>query len=201
MDEFDDVDLGSSFDDQQFETSSDGDMDCGSTTSEELSDDAAVTPAETPFPSTVAPIPGTDSGVGVATSWDASGRPTHVTYGGVVNPPTTDVTMGGNSPLYDGAGHSMTGAVQDDPTHVTLDYVPQQVAPTDPPPPQVDPYSPAGVTMAQERAQQSQTATDTNTRVIEGVTPDRSTGTYYANGKPFDDYGDALGEARHPTTP
>ena len=99
-------------------------------------------------------------GVFTPTSFDAAGNATHVSYSGIIAPPTESVTFGGNqtSPAS---------------TH------PQVLA---------------------TQALINQTNTDMNTNTLTGVSVDRSGGspTYYGAGKPFDDFGDALGNERHP---
>ncbi|WP_433039167.1 hypothetical protein [Actinomycetospora sp. CA-053990] len=99
-------------------------------------------------------------GVFTPTSFDAAGNATHVSYSGIVAPPTESVTFSGNQ--------TMPAS-----TH------PQVLA---------------------TQALINQTNTDMNTNTLTGVSVDRSgsSPTYYGAGKPFDDFGDALGNKRHP---
>ena len=99
-------------------------------------------------------------GVFTPTSFDAAGNATHVSYSGIIAPPTESVTFGGNQ--------TMPAS-----TH------PQVLA---------------------TQALINQTNTDMNTHTLTGVSIDRSgsSPTYYGAGKPFDDFGDALGNERHP---
>jgi hypothetical protein len=99
-------------------------------------------------------------GVFTPTSFNAAGNATHVSYSGIIAPPTESVTFGGNQTMP-GSNHPQVLATQ---------------------------------------ALISQTQADMATETLTGVSVDRSgsSPTYYGAGKPFDDFGDALGNERHP---
>jgi hypothetical protein len=93
-------------------------------------------------------------------SFDANGNATHVSYSGIIQPPTTPVAMGGNQTMP-ASTHPQVLALQN---------------------------------------MINQTNHDMVTNTLTGVTVDRSgsSPTYYGAGKPFDDFGDALGNERDP---
>jgi hypothetical protein len=167
--ECDDLDTPDSYGFEDYGASSDQDDLSSSDQDDYQTDDSddsadAGTYDTSATPGMVAPIPGTQSGPGVATSWDASGQPTHVTYGGVVDPPTTNVTVGGVAP-------PSTGVVQDDPTHVTLGYIPEQVPHQVEPPDQAEyPTTAAGWQHADQMQQTLEANQDVMTRAA-GYTP------------------------------
>lgn len=99
-------------------------------------------------------------GVFTPTSFDAAGNATHVSYSGIIAPPTESVTFGGNQTMP-ASNHPQVLATQ---------------------------------------ALISQTQADMATETLTGVSVDRSgsSPTYYGAGKPFDDFGDALGNERDP---
>jgi hypothetical protein len=173
-------------------------------------------PSSCPSWAPIAPIPGTSSGCGYATSWDASGRPTHVVYLGTVPSPTTSVPFGGNSPFYDGYGRPMvpslpapaSGAVvggvvlpppaQSDPTHVTLPYIPAQIPHVVPPPNPLE--YPSNAAQRQASAQQGQIKNDqANGTFATAAEMGYANGTYSVNGKTFPDRGSAIFEKNHPS--
>lgn len=168
-------------------------------------------------PTPIPPIPGTNSGSGTATSWDANGRPTHVTYSGPVVPPTTNVPMGGNSPHYDRNGRPMvpglppsgsgvvvggvppvSGPSPSGPTHVTLSTIPPQIPHAPPRRNPLDyPQTPAEWQAAGQRAQVRNDQANNTFATAAGI--GYSNGTYFVNGRTFTDRGAAIFERNHPS--